>query len=83
MSQWVMNTILTGLKWQICLVYLDVEGVLCSIFQAHLQRLTMMLGAIIKAGFSQQAEKFRFEYHELKFLGHVVSAAGVGPDPEK
>lgn len=81
--QRMMDTVLSGLKWQSCLVYLDDVVVFSETLEQHVQRLRAVLHAIRKAGLSLKPEKCHFGYEELKFLGHVVSHAGIRPDPEK
>lgn len=81
--QRMMDTVLSGLKWQSCLVYLDDIVVFSDTFEQHLQRLQAVLDAIRAAGLSLKPEKCHFGYDELKFLGHVVSYAGIRPDPDK
>lgn len=81
--QRVMDTVLAGLKWQTCLVYLDDVVIFSSTFSDHLLRLRAVLQAIRSAGLTLKPTKCKFAYDELKFLGHVVSSAGVRPDPDK
>lgn len=81
--QRMMDSVLTGLKWQTCLVYLDDVVVFSTTFEEHLSRLRKVLEAVRSAGLSLKPEKCHFGFTELKFLGHVVSAEGVRPDPEK
>lgn len=81
--QRVMDTVLAGLKWHTCLVYLDDVVVFARTFDEHLARLKSVLEAIRTSGLTLKPEKCRFAYEELKFLGHVVNAAGVLPDPAK
>ncbi|KAK8788355.1 hypothetical protein V5799_021870 [Amblyomma americanum] len=81
--QRMMDTVLSGLKWQSCLVYLDDVVIFSDTFDEHLKRLRAVFEAIRSAGLSLKPEKCHFAFHELKFLGHIVSARGVSPDPEK
>lgn len=81
--QRLMDTVLADLKWQTCLVYLDDVVVFAPTFEEHLRRLETVLQAITSSGLTLKNEKCHFAYTELKFLGHVVSHAGVLPDPEK
>lgn len=81
--QRVMDTVLAGLKWHTCLVYLDDVVVFARTFDEHLARLEYVLEAIRTSGLTLKPEKCRFAYEELKFLGHVVNGAGVLPDPAK
>lgn len=78
-----MDTVLAGLKWQTCLVYLDDVVSFASDFKEHLRRLRAVLQAIKDAGLTLNPKKCRFAYDQLKFLGHVVSNEGVRADPEK
>ncbi|XP_072143827.1 retrovirus-related Pol polyprotein from transposon 412 isoform X2 [Dermacentor andersoni] len=81
--QRVMDTVLAGLKWQTCLVYLDDVVVFAGNFDVHLRRLATVLEAIRSSGLTLKPEKCRFAYEELLFLGHVISKSGVRPDPQK
>lgn len=78
-----MDTVLSGLKWEACLVYLDDVVVFSQTFEQHLQRLRSVFAAIRTAGLSLKPEKCHFGYNELKFLGHLVSPDGIRPDPDK
>lgn len=81
--QRMMDTVLAGLKWQTCLVYLDDVVVFSSSFQEHMSRLRSVLEAIRAARLTIKPEKCHLGFRELKFLGHVVSSHGIRPDPEK
>ncbi|KAK8771367.1 hypothetical protein V5799_025390 [Amblyomma americanum] len=81
--QRVMDTVLAGLKWQTCLVYLDDVVVFAANFDNHLRRLATVLEAIESSGLTLKPEKCRFAYDELLFLGHIISKSGVHPDPQK
>lgn len=81
--QRMMDTVLSGLKWQSCLVYLDDVVVFSTTFEQHLERLRAVLEAISSAGLTIKPQKCHFGFHELLFLGHVISAEGIRPDPEK
>lgn len=76
----VMDTILAGLKWQTCLVYLSDVVVFSGSFQEHLRRFATVLKDIRKAGLLLNAENCRFGCQELKFLGYVVSTALLRPE---
>lgn len=81
--QRMMDTVLSGLKWQTCLVYLDDVIVFSPTFDEHVKRLSAVLQAIRSAGLTLKREKCHFGFKELRFLGHVVSRDGVRPDPDK
>lgn len=52
-----MDTVLAGLKWQTCLVYLDDVIVFASTFEEHLSRLEVALRAIKSSGPTLKSEK--------------------------
>lgn len=81
--QRLMDTVLSGLKWKTCLVYLDDVIVFSATFEEHLKRLLSVLQAIRSAGLTLKPEKCHFGFEQLQFLGHVVSQEGVKPDPDK
>ena len=49
----------------------------------HWARLGKVLDRITTSGMTLKKEKCEFGCSEVKFMGHVVSAAGIKPDPEK
>lgn len=81
--QRVMDTVLAGLKWKTCLVYLDDVVIFSRTFEEHMIRLREVLEALKSAGLTLNPNKCRFGYDELKFLGHIVSNKGVSVDPAK
>lgn len=66
--QRVMDTVLSGLKWQTCLVYLDDVIVFAPTFDEHLHRLQTVLEAIKASGLTLKPQKCHFAYEELLFL---------------
>jgi len=81
--QRLMDYVLAGLTWEICLVYLDDIIIWASSFEDHLLRLTRVLQRLRDANLKLKPSKCRLFQHKVGFLGHVVSAAGIEPDPEK
>lgn len=78
-----METILRGLQWQTCLVYLDDVIVFSKTFEEHLKRLDDVLRRIKDAGLKLKPSKCSFIQSRVSFLGHVVSVNGLETDPEK
>jgi len=78
-----MDTVLRGLKWHICLCYLDDILVYSSDFDSHLVRLRQVLSVLRDAGLQINLKKCHFAARQIKVLGHVVSADGIRPDPDK
>ena len=49
----------------------------------HDTRLEVLLDRLVKFGLTLRPEKCRFGQQEVKWFGHVFSAQGMSPDPEK
>ncbi len=79
--QRMMSTILKGVKG--CLVFLDDIIIFADTWEEHHLILEEVLGRIRAAGLKLKREKCQFGKSSVKFLGHVVSAQGTEPDPEK
>ena len=52
-------------------------------FDSHLENLNEVLGRLTKAGLKLKPSKCNLLQKEVVFLGHVVSASGIKPDPSK
>lgn len=78
-----MDTILRGLKWEICLCYLDDVVIFGRTFEEHNTRLDIVLNCLGKAGLVLNSKKCRFGESQTLVLGHLVDKDGVRPDPEK
>src|SRR5690606_3305664 len=79
----MMDNVLRGLMWNICLCYLDDVLVYSADFPSHLTRLRQVLTAFKKAGLQLNIKKCRFAETSIKVLGHLISADGIRPDPAK
>ena len=79
--QRLMEIALGGLQWVTCLIYLDDVIVFGKDFDEHLCRLAEVLLRFREAGLKLKPAKCNFFRKEVKFLGHLVSAEGVRPDP--
>ena len=81
--QRLMDLVLAGLQWSHCLVYLDDVIVLGTTFQEHLSNLKLVFERIREAQLKLKSSKCFFLKHKVQYLGHIVSDAGVQPDPAK
>ena len=79
----LMEKVLTGLTWQICLVYLDDVIVYSKTVDEHINRLNTIMQKFILAGLKLKPKKCFLFRTKVHFLGHVVSSEGVSTDPEK
>ena len=69
--QRLMDSVLAGLYWRNCLVYI------CLTYRRYWNALDM------QAGLKLQPHKCKFLQSQVTYLGHIVSAHGVSPYPEK
>lgn len=76
--QRVMDTVLADLKRQTCLVV-----IFSRTFDDDLRRLGAVLKALETTDLRLNPKKCRFAYHELRFLGHVISNENVSPGRAK
>ena len=79
----MMNLVMAGLNFSICLIYLDDIIVFASDLKTHLERLTQVLSCLMSANLKLKPSKCCLLQREVLFLGHVVSADGVATDPSK
>ncbi|UYV77347.1 hypothetical protein LAZ67_15000588, partial [Cordylochernes scorpioides] len=66
----MMDGLLKGLRWTICLCYLDDIVVFSDDFEEHLRRLQLVLGCLRKAGLCLNPGKCRFGAKTITVLGH-------------
>ena len=79
----MMETLLKGMIGKDCLVYLDDVIVFGRTMWECLARLEDVLGRVAEAGLKLRSDKCHLFEPEVRFLGHVVSKAGIATDPEK
>ena len=75
--------VLSGLQWQICLVYLDDIIIFGRITDEELERLQKVLERIRKTGIKVKPMKCFLFQKKVLYLGHIVSADGIATNPEK
>ena len=76
-----MSDILEGQEGALCLI--DDVIIYGRTQEEHNESLHATLKRIETAGVTLNKEKCKFNCTNLRFLGHVVSADGVSPDPSK
>ena len=80
----MMMSILTGVTWTKCLVYLDDVLVFTKgSFEDHLKDLDEVCNKLRGAGLTMKLSKCTFATQELIHLGHKISRDGIACDPEK
>ena len=78
-----MNRVLAPFIGKFCLVYLDDILVFSKTPGEHLQHLRSILQAFRDAKLYAKLSKCKFALSEVPFLGHLVRAEGIMPDPAK
>ena len=81
--QRLMDFLLSGLSWKICLLYLDDVIVFSKTFEEHVHNLGLVLTRLHEAGLKVAPKKCHFFQPQVNFLGNVVSRDGVSTDPSK
>ena len=81
--QRLMQRVLFGLEYKSCFIYLDDVLMASKTFQDHLLHLHEVFTRLRSALLCLKLKKCNLLQVKVPFLGHVVSAAGVEPDPAK
>ena len=79
----LMELVLSGLNWKICLIYLDDVIVYGGNFYDALDRLKIVWQRIREANLKLKPSKCCLMRDRVPFLGHYVSRKGVEVDPMK
>jgi hypothetical protein len=81
--QRLMDVVMAGLNFDICLVYLDDIIIFSDSLSSHLERLALVLDRILISGLKIKPSKTHLMQRSVKFLGHVISCRGIEPQAEK
>ena len=81
--QRMMDSTFAGLKWLICLVYLDDIIVWARSWEEHLERVEKVLQRCRERNLGLKATKSYVGFSELRILGHTVNSDGRFPDAKK
>jgi hypothetical protein len=81
--QQAMHVVLQGLLGKICLAYLDDIIIISKTLEEHADHIDTVLTRLHGHQFFCNFSKCQFAMTEIKYLGHIVSAASVKPDPHK
>ena len=81
--QRLMNSALSGLHGNSCLVYLDDVIIMGNTFLDHLNNLQHVFHRIRAAGLKLQPNKCALCQKEVSFLGYIISQAGISTDLRK
>jgi len=78
-----MLVVLRDMLWKICLCYMDDIIVFAKIPQEPLDRLHQVFTRLAEVGLKVKPSKTVWFKTEIEFLGHLVTAQGVSPMPDK
>ncbi|GFU63702.1 retrovirus-related Pol polyprotein from transposon 17.6 [Trichonephila clavipes] len=79
----LMETVLGGLLYEACLVYLDDIIIVGRSFEEHLKNIRRVLQMLKEANLELSPSKCHLFRREETYLGHIISAEGVRTDPDK
>lgn len=81
--QRLMERCLGDLNFDSVLIYLDDIIIFSKTFEDHLKHLDQVLSRLAQYGLKLKPEKCHLMKSKINYLGHVVEAKGVSPDPDK
>jgi len=81
--QRLMDTVLMGLNFDICLAYLDDIIVFSRDPESHLERLEKLFLRLRESNLKLKPTKCALMQKCVSFLGYTVSESGIGTDPSK
>ena len=81
--QRLMDMVLAGLQWSMCLVYLDDIIVMGKSFEDHISNLSAVFDRLREANLRLKPQKCALARQEVTFLGHVITPEGIAVDPTK
>src|SRR2546425_2750041 len=81
--QRLMDVVMAGLNFEVCLVYWDDIILFSSTVTEHLERLRRLLARLRWAKLKFKPSKCHLLQRKVQFQGHIVSAGSIATDPEK
>ena len=79
----MMDNVLRGLVGKYYFVYLDDIVVFGKTLQEHNDNLRLLLQRLRETGLKLQPDKCEYLRPELEYLGHLITAKRVKPNPAK
>ena len=81
--QLLMDKVLHGLTFKICLCYLDDILITSETFDEHIEDINNVFQRLRDAGLKLGPKKCTFARDSCIFLGHLISKNGVQPPPDR
>ena len=79
----LMELVLKGFHWKICLIYLDDVIVKGRTFEEELERLEQVFERLAWAGLKLRPKKCFLFQKRVSYLGHVVTEEAISANPRK
>ena len=79
----LIELVLAGLHWKICLIYLDDIIIFGKTFAEMIKNLDIVFERFSQAGLKLKPKKCQLFRKEVEFLGHIINENGVHTDPRK
>ena len=74
---------MTGLQWEICLIYFDDVIVIGKTFEHMIENLSKVLDRIVSSGLKLKPKKCVLFSRKVLYLGNVITEEGISTDLEK
>lgn len=81
--QRTMEKVMEGINLQEVVAFLDDLIIFSNSLEEHEERVMKVLKRIAEFGLKLSPSKCKFFQTSVKYLGHVISAQGIQPDPDK
>jgi hypothetical protein len=81
--QRMMNSVLDGLQHKFAVPYIDDIIVYSKSIEEHIEHLEIVFRRLAEEGLMLNPDKCVYLRQEISYLGHIVSAEGLKPDPAK
>ena len=81
--QRTMEECLGDLNHKICLIYLDDLIIFSKTVEEHFERLEKVFQKIKEHNLKFTPKKCKFFQEKVRYVGHIVSEAGIEADPAK
>ncbi|KMQ82914.1 enzymatic polyprotein endonuclease reverse [Lasius niger] len=81
--QRLMDNVLSGLQGNELFVYMDDIVIYARSLKEHEVKFNKLMQRLRTANLKLQPDKCEFLRHEVAYLGHIIGADGVKPDPNK
>ncbi|GFV80026.1 retrovirus-related Pol polyprotein from transposon 17.6 [Trichonephila clavipes] len=79
----LMETVLGGFSYEVCLVYLDDIIIVGRSFEEHLKNIRRVLQKLKEANLKLSPSKYHLFQREVTYLGHIISAEDLRTYPDK